>query len=109
MNVTQNDRVLAALKQAGKRGVTELDFEAPRVTDGGKPIRRLAARVCDLRNQGLPVLTVGERDGVAVYVLPGSEAEPQATVHRLPEPSPSPAVDDAGQLTVFDYLDREAS
>jgi hypothetical protein len=73
MKITQNDRVLAALKQAGRSGITELDFEAPRVTDGGKPIRRLAARVFDLRLRGLPVEPDGERDGVTVYVLKSDE------------------------------------
>jgi hypothetical protein len=82
MKLTQNDRVLAALKQAGPRGITELDFEAPRVTDGGKPIRRLAARIFDLRLRGLPVEPNGERDGLTVYVLKSVETAPTVETGR---------------------------
>ena len=67
--MSQATRVLAALQRAGSYGITSIDFDAPNVCDGGKPIRRVAARVKDLRDAGFDVQTDGERHGCAVYRL----------------------------------------
>lgn len=65
---TQRDRVLVALKRAGRRGLTQIDFHAPHVVDGGTPITRLAPRIRELREQGYTI--VSRRDnGLARYVL----------------------------------------
>jgi hypothetical protein len=86
--MTQSDRVLAALSRAGARGITSVDFIRHPTVDGGPPILRVAARIRDLRDQGIEIETDGERDGVAVYKLrtvsstaPGGD--------RVVEPAPS--------------------
>lgn len=98
--LTQRDRVLAALRRAGRRGVTPIDFQAPHVVDGGTPIIRLASRILELRERGYRIDS--RRDaGVARYVLveegkprharaprPRS-AEPPAQL-ELPSPATSP-------------------
>lgn len=64
---TQCDRVLAALYLAGARGITCIEFDAPNVCDGGEPIKRLAARVNELREAGFEIETAGTRNKCAVY------------------------------------------
>ena len=49
--MTQTQRVLKALEAAGPHGLTQADFDNP--TDGQPPIRRLAARIFDLKHSGL--------------------------------------------------------
>jgi hypothetical protein len=66
---TQADRVLMSLVQAGSQGVTQGDWLAPTGADGLGRITRVAARVGELREDGLNVVTEGERDGFSVYVL----------------------------------------
>ena len=48
---------------------TPLEWLPPTI-DGGKPILRLAPRIKDLRNEGVPISTVETRP-VAVYQLEG--------------------------------------
>ena len=69
--MTQKQRILKALESAGSRGVSPVDFLAPDVCDGGKPILRVAARILDLKNEGYQIDCQTEA-GVAVYVLRGS-------------------------------------
>lgn len=67
---TESDRILSALQSAGARGVMSSAFDAPHVVDGGAPIRRLAARIFDLKERGFRV--EAHRDsttGLARYVL----------------------------------------
>jgi Holliday junction resolvase RusA-like endonuclease len=66
---TQNQRVLAALRSAGARGITRHDFERDPVIDGGPPILRLARCIGDLEDAGNTIVRGPKRDGVAVYVL----------------------------------------
>lgn len=66
---SQNDRVLAALRKTGTRGLSAVDFLPPRTVDGGEPILRLAARIHDLRKREFSIKKVGERHGTAVYVI----------------------------------------
>jgi len=82
--MTQTERVLAALKAVGPRGVTGYDFSGPVVIDGGHRVMRVAARVLELREQGHPVETVGRRDGHVVYVLSGVEVAPAPVDLALP-------------------------
>lgn len=91
--MTQTARVLAALTRAGDDGISAVDFAAPNVCDGGKPIMRVAARVKDLRDEGFRIETDGERNGCAVYKLraPTSDAKgapPLEQADSAPVPSP---------------------
>lgn len=90
---TQVERVERLLRQRGEQGVTPVDFLLPNIVDGGRPITRVAARVLDLRNQGLNITTSGTRNGVAVYVL-------RVPVKRS-EQHP-------GQASIFDTLEAAA-
>lgn len=60
-------RVLRKLRQGP---VPATAFDAGVVTDG-PPIRRLAARVCELRKDGYQIETRRAKGGVAVYILVG--------------------------------------
>lgn len=48
---TQNERVHKALKVAGRRGLTRLDFEESPIIDGGPPLLRVASRIEELKNK----------------------------------------------------------
>jgi hypothetical protein len=77
--MTQTKRVRAALERAGKQGVSPTDFLRYPTVDGGPPILRLAARILDLRNDGLSIESSTDPNGVARYVLvsePGPNGEP---------------------------------
>lgn len=67
--VTQATRVLAALSRAGDRGLTQGDWLNPGGADGAGRITRVAARVEELRADGLPIVKDGKREGFAVYRL----------------------------------------
>lgn len=82
--MTQNDRVLAALIARQDRGITPVDFAAPDVIDNGKPIMRVAARIHDLRQDGIPILEAREPNGTARYTLHPD----RAGGHRTPAPAP---------------------
>lgn len=95
--MTQSARVLEALRKAGGRGVTQIDFLIPNVADGGSPITRVAARVLELKQDGHHIVTDGERDSCAVYKLVYDaetpvEVEPEPT--GLFEPKPRNAIFD---------------
>jgi hypothetical protein len=66
---TDKARLLAALRYEGNRGITTLDFEPPHVWDEGDPIKQIARRIYDLRQEGHDIVTDGKRQGVAVYKL----------------------------------------
>jgi hypothetical protein len=83
---TQHARVLAMLRRAGHRGITQLDADAL-----PKPIRRLASRVHDLRAIGYTIETRARRQMMAVYVLVGE-----------PSPPPPLAPPGADQPELFD-------
>lgn len=76
---SQVERVRRALERAGPDGVSPVDFALPEVVDGGRPIMRLAARILDLRRQGLSINVSSDPNGTARYVLtsePGPRGEP---------------------------------
>ncbi len=77
---SQRHRVARALRLAGSRGLTQVDFDAPAL-DGHPPIRRLASRINDLRATGWVIDSSGRRLGMARYVLvrePARQADPAA-------------------------------
>lgn len=64
----QVDRVLAVLR-AHPEGVNETAFALPNVIDGGTPIRRVAPRIFELRQDGFDIETHRESNGTATYKL----------------------------------------
>ena len=68
--MTQNDRVLALLRQRGDQGLNTADLMAPAV-DGRKPILRLAARIFDLQQQGYRIRSVRRSNATVSYFLVG--------------------------------------
>lgn len=89
---SQNDRLLAALRGSRGFGVRGIDFLAPDVLDGGRPITRVASRMTDLRKAGHDIETRmepasqgGER--VARYVL---HDPPRSPAQVAPEAAPRP-------------------
>lgn len=90
--MTQTDRVLAALHDAGPTGVTQVDFSLPHVVDGGAPITRLAARIKDLRDQGFRIHDAGTRHRCRVYVI---EPIPASVGPGIGAPTPAEARADA--------------
>lgn len=69
---TQSRRVLAALKGAGGRGLTQADWLRQPTPDLGPPITRMAARVNELRELGYRIESRGRRDRCTIYVLTGA-------------------------------------
>jgi hypothetical protein len=96
---TQTERVLAALRTAGTRGITRDDFEAPRgrpVIDGGPLIKRLAPRIRELKDAGYTITNGPTRDGCATYVLVGVPTPPAELLCRW-------EVSDGGSLWVHRF------
>lgn len=62
-------RVLELARRRGSQGVHQTDFDAGRVVDGGRPIRRLAARIDELRDAGHWFTTRKHQDRTVTYVL----------------------------------------
>lgn len=75
---SQTSRVLTALKNAGARGITQHDFDAGSVIDGGGEIKQIARRIYDLRMEW-DIASCGMRDGVEVYALVGKLQPPPPT------------------------------
>lgn len=68
---SQCERVLLALMRYPR--VSVIDFLAPVVIDGGRPITRLAARIRDLRSEGYDIEHAGVVNGCASYRLADQE------------------------------------
>ena len=66
--MTQKQRILKALQAAGAEGIKPEDFLLPDVVDAGKPILRGAARIDDLRKEGLTI-TTDSSGHTAIYRL----------------------------------------
>ena len=75
---TQATRVLAALGRAGVRGVTQGDWLVPGGADGAGRITRVAARIEELRSDGLAIIADGKREGFAIYRLVIEASAPPA-------------------------------
>jgi hypothetical protein len=102
--VTQKDRVLAALRRR-KRGITQLDFDLPDVVDAGAPVKRVAARIEELRRDGHRIINAGRLHKCTVYRLIEEAVEPAApeTRQRATPPAPTcPAPQLLEPLTLFE-------
>lgn len=100
--LSQNDRVLAALRRAGADG---LDCSAflmhPETVDGGPPIVRLPARIADLRAQGHRIATRRQPERayaryVLVAVAPLLVDAPARSTFSVSDPKPVPIGQDVG-------------
>jgi hypothetical protein len=80
---TQAERVLRALRRAGARRITAVDFLGPATYDGGPPVLNLAGRVNELR-RAHEIVAAGRRDRCVRYVL----REPKPTSEPPPAPGP---------------------
>jgi hypothetical protein len=115
------DRVLALARARGRRGVHSSDFDVPGQTvDGGLPIRRLAARVDELRNLGHRLETRTRPDRTVDYVLTLDAGDDDQDLElagaladlvddvdqppRLFDPPPTPA----REAALYDYEDGVA-
>ncbi len=94
-----------ALLKAGPVGVTAVDFLAPNVIDYGPPITRVAARIEELRKDGLPIQSGGERDSCRVYILRAVQLPtgPPAPVSAPPTVEPAPALFEVAAATRSPY------
>jgi hypothetical protein len=108
------ERVLELARRRGRGGVHSSDFDvAGETADGGPPIRRLAARIDELKRQGHWFTTRKRRDRTAEYVLvrdaaavelalrEASEPRPDPEPERLFDPPPAPA----REAALFDWED----
>lgn len=99
--MTDKQRVLRLALARGDKGLTQVDFMLPNVVDDAKPITRLAARIKDLRDEGIEFVDGGRRNGMKVYILdrnslakaslpPGPQASPEAGGTQAPGAAPTP-------------------
>jgi hypothetical protein len=100
---SQADRVLMSIVQAGSQGVTQGQWLQTGGIDGLGRITRVAARVRELREDGLNVVTDGERDGFVIYKL---RAAPKRVVEAKPEPPadslfPAPESDEERRPSMY--------
>jgi hypothetical protein len=65
--VTQRQRIEKRLREHGS--VRKLDFLAPNVCDGGKPIWGVAQRINEMRDDGFKIKTDILENGTAVWSL----------------------------------------
>jgi hypothetical protein len=89
--MTQNQRVLDYLERHGY--VNTVDFMAPEVCDGGRPIIRLAARIYDLRVQGHHIDDLKEANGTVTYLWRGVEREADGPREPASVPLDTPLFD----------------
>ncbi len=83
------ERVLDLARRRGRAGFHSSDFDVPGQTaDGGPPIRRLAARVDELRNQGHWFNTRKRRDRTVEYVLVRDAVTVELALREVGEPEP---------------------
>lgn len=87
--MTQRERVERLLKERGLAGITQADFDGP-TADHGLPIRRLAARIEELRRDGWIIESHKDPSKFARYVL-------KTTVVKPARVTCSPPMRDGGQ------------
>ena len=110
-NPSQRDRVLEALRQAGPRGISAVDFMPPNTIDGGKPILRLPSRIFELREMGYVIDSSGDRRNKCdVYRLirepNGLSSNVQVPGNANTAGTPAPTVPPTGtraQNAIFGY------
>jgi hypothetical protein len=92
-------RVLTLARKRGPRGVHSSDLDvAGETADGGPPIRRLAARIDELRNTGHWFNTRKRRDRTVYYILVRDAAAAELTLRGVREPQPGPGPEPPPQL-----------
>jgi hypothetical protein len=105
------DRLLAAFRMVGSRGLTRVDFLAPNVIDNGKPVTNFPGRVYDLRKRGYAIVPNGERrNRCNVYTLVEQFQDVQSASDSpsgsVREPADSSSSDrqvvEGGAATLFD-------
>ena len=74
--MSDTDRIARHLERFGTLSPLEFDGSRP-VVDGGKPVKRVAARIKELRDRGWTIET-GRRNGMGFYELVRSEPVGQA-------------------------------
>jgi 3D (Asp-Asp-Asp) domain-containing protein len=80
-DMTQTQRVLKALEDAGPTGITQGDFLLPNIIDDGAPITRVGARIKELRDDGHLIESQGVRHKFSVYVL----VRPKSAANLTPD------------------------
>jgi hypothetical protein len=99
---TQLERVVAAAKRFN--GVTQVDFLAPDVVDGGLPITRLAARLWEADQAGYRFECIGRRQRCKVWRLIEDD-DVERTAGSTPDHDPPVArvsTDSPSQESLFD-------
>lgn len=92
--MTDKQRILARLELGP---VSPVDFAAPNVCDGGKPVMRVAARVKDLRDEGYNIPPAARAEnGTAIYILVKDVDE--ASMITAGEPASSASSTSAGVI-----------
>lgn len=89
MSRTQNERILVAMRGAGRRGITRVDFQAPNVIDGGDIIINFPARIQNLEELGHEIVVTGRRNKCNVYVLASVLGEGAGTPSLASSPNTS--------------------
>jgi hypothetical protein len=100
--MSQKQRVLRALRERRGVGITRVDFLAPDVIDGGKPIINIPARIKELTDDGYPVKVVGRREECVIYAL-------RYEVVEAPPPAPDRDEPDQASGEVVGLFDHVAS
>jgi hypothetical protein len=80
------ERVLDLARKRGRHGVHHTDFDPGRVVDGGRAIRRLAARIDELKGQGHWFTTRRNRDRTITYILVRDAATVEFGLREVAEP-----------------------
>ena len=109
--MSQTQRVLKALEAVGERGITSSDFDGSQpVIDGGRQIKRLAARIGELRSAGHEISSVTTRSGGASYsryVLQAKMAARQVSPVEVVDGSTLGGDCDFDELPLFDESELE--
>jgi hypothetical protein len=109
--MSQTKRVLKALETAGPNGISASDFDGSRpVIDGGRQIKRLAARIGELRADGHEISSVSTKSEGAVfsrYVLRATTAARQVSPVEVVDGSTLGGDCDFDELPLFDEAELE--
>ena len=109
--MSQTQRVLKALENAGPRGISASDFDGSQpVVDGGRQIKRLAARIGELRADGHKIISVSTKSDGAVfsrYVLRATTAARQSNPVEVVDGSTLGGDCDFDELPLFDEAELE--
>jgi Helix-turn-helix domain len=109
--MSQTQRVLKALETAGPNGISASDFDGSRpVIDGGRQIKRLAARIAELRGDGHEIASVSTKSRGAKfvrYVLRATTAARQVSPVEVVDGSTLGGDCDFDELPLFDEAELE--